>query len=241
VFTVRVDGQQIMDGDEPLTVDASNPVPRFGEDVTVEVDGVGSHTLTIAPTGEVGDEGGGAAVTVTALEVLEPRRVSSLPTILGLLLALQLVLGLVAFVVGPLFEGPAAGLDTKQSIVLALVAYTIVAGWGFALDTVVEFWTLAWLVSVVQGGSQALSRSLYATLVPDVRSGEFFGLFSILSKFASFVSPLLFVISVQLWDSSRPAVLALAAIFLTGMLLLRRVDVAAGRAAAEAEDARARA
>lgn len=121
---------------------------------------------------------------------------------------------------------------------LALVAYSVIAIWGFFLNSVIEFWFLAWMVAVVQGGSQALSRSLYAALTPQSRSGEFFGFFSIMSKFASFLSPLVFVASVALFDSSRPGVLTLIVFFLFGMFMLNRVDVPRGTALAKKLDAR---
>ncbi len=240
VFGVEVDGRVVMDGDEPLRVDASRDTDRYGEHVDIEVEEAGRHTLRVFPVGDPGEAGGGEALGVMSVEVLPPARAASLPTILGLILALQVVIALLAFLLGPtVFLRWADALDTKRSIQLSLTAYAVIGVWGFLLDTVIEFWTLAWLVSVVQGGSQALSRSLYATLVPDSRSGEFFGLFSILSKAASFISPLLFVVAVAIWDSSRPAVLALSMVFFIGIGLLRRVDVAAGRATAEAADAAA--
>src|SRR5690606_12639787 len=106
---------------------------------------------------------------------------SNLPLVLGLLVGLQLVGLALAYVLGPALAGGfAASLDTKRSIFLALVAYGIIALWGYFLAAVIEFWFLAWMVAVVQGGSQALSRSLYASLSPASKSGEFFGLFSIM-------------------------------------------------------------
>lgn len=120
---------------------------------------------------------------------------------------------------------------------VTLSAYSVVAVWGFLLSSVVEFWFLAWMIAMVQGGSPALSRSLYATLSPATRSGEFFGLFSIGERFAAFLSPLVFAASIALFASSRPAVLSLVLFFGVGMLLLARVDVAAGAARAAEVDA----
>ena len=80
----------------------------------------------------------------------------------------------------------------------------IVAIWGYFLDSVVEFWFLAWMVAIVQGGSQALSRSLYAALSPAAKSGEFFGLFGIMEKFSAIIGPLLFAAAGIIFGSSRP-------------------------------------
>jgi UMF1 family MFS transporter len=101
--------------------------------------------------------------------------------------------------------------------------------WGFFLNSVIEFWFLAWMVAIVQGGSQALSRSLYASMSPPSMSGEFFGLFSIMSKFAGLFGPLFFIIAIQLFDSSRPGILSIIAFFIVGGFILTRVNVSEGR------------
>jgi UMF1 family MFS transporter len=93
------------------------------------------------------------------------------------------------------------------------------------------------MVAVVQGGSQALSRSLYSVMSPASKSGEFFGLFGVMEKFASFIGPLLFALAVVLFGSSRPAILVLIAFFIVGGYLLTRVNVEEGRRVAQAEDA----
>jgi UMF1 family MFS transporter len=96
------------------------------------------------------------------------------------------------------------------------------------------------MVAVVQGGSQALSRSLYASMAPKALSGEFFGFFSVMSKFSAILGPLLFVGAVTLFGSSRPAVLGLIVFFVVGIYLLNRVDETEGRRVArEADDAAA--
>jgi UMF1 family MFS transporter len=95
------------------------------------------------------------------------------------------------------------------------------------------------MVAIVQGGSQALSRSLYAAMSPASKSGEFFGLFGVMEKFASLIGPLLFAAAGLLFGSSRPAILSLIALFLTGILLLNRVNVEEGRRVAQEEDAAA--
>jgi UMF1 family MFS transporter len=151
--------------------------------------------------------------------------------------ATEVVGVLLAASLGPaLFTGLATSLDTKRSIMLALVAYSVIAVWGFFLNSVIEFWFLAWLVAVVQGGSQALSRSLYAALSPSTMSGEFFGLFSIMSKFASFLSPLVFALAVALFGSSRPGILSIIIFFFVGIYLLQQVDVAEGKRVAQEKD-----
>jgi UMF1 family MFS transporter len=135
-----------------------------------------------------------------------------------------------------LFDRLADRMDTKRSLLLALLVYSVIAVWGFFLDSVIEFWCLAWLVACVQGGSQALTRSLFSTLVPAPKSGEFFGLFGIMEKAATFIGPLLFAAAGTIFGSSRPAVLSLIVFFIVGMILLLRVDVETGRQIARAEE-----
>jgi UMF1 family MFS transporter len=93
------------------------------------------------------------------------------------------------------------------------------------------------MVAMVQGGSQALSRSLYASMSPASKSGEFFGLFGIMEKFSAIIGPLIFAAAVSAFGSSRPAVLSIIAFFIVGGWLLSRVNVEEGRQVAQAEDA----
>jgi UMF1 family MFS transporter len=177
-------------------------------------------------------------MTIARIDVLPGLRQSNLGFILGMILAVE-ALGLVfSFIFGPiLFTGLANKLNTKRSILLALVIYTVVAIWGYVLNSVVEFWFLAWMVAVVQGGSQALSRSLYASMSPASKSGEFFGLFGIMEKFSAIIGPIFFVAAGVLFGSSRPAVLSLIAFFFLGGLLLTFVNVDEGKRVANTEDA----
>ncbi|MDH5506546.1 MAG: MFS transporter, partial [Anaerolineae bacterium] len=85
----------------------------------------------------------------------------------------------------------------------------------------------------VQGGTQAMTRSLGARMIPKSKSGEFFGFVSVLIKFAGMVGPLLFALVAQAVGSSRPAFLSLVVFFLGGMFVLSRVDEEAGVQAAQ--------
>jgi UMF1 family MFS transporter len=158
--------------------------------------------------------------------------------ILAFVVAVELIGLALAFVLGPvLFSGLAESIDTKRGILLALSIYAVIAVWGFFLDSVVEFWFLAWMVAVVQGGSQALSRSLFSVMSPAAKSGEFFGLFGVMEKFSAIVGPLIFAWAATTFGSSRPAVLSIIAFFVIGGYLLTRVNVEEGKRVAKAEDA----
>jgi UMF1 family MFS transporter len=96
---------------------------------------------------------------------------------------------------------------------------------------------LAAMVATVQGGTQALSRSLFASLVPTHKSGEFFGFYSVFEKFASIFGPLLFWVTIAMTGSSRNAILSVILFFAIGALVLSRVRVNEGQEAARAADA----
>ena len=198
----------------------------------------GVHTLVMSRATTPSDVGAGTLLSMAQIEVLAPVSESSLPTILGLIIAVQVVAAVFAWLIGQRFVGHLASmLDTRRSILLALWFYSVIAVWGYILRSTIEFWFLAWMVAMVQGGSQALSRSLYAALSPASKSGEFFGLFGVMEKFSAFIGPLIFALAAVTFGSSRPAVLALIAFFILGGYLLTRVNVDAGRQVAQADDA----
>ena len=103
---------------------------------------------------------------------------------------------------------------------------------GYFMTTTWQFFALAFLVGTVQGGSQALSRSLFARMIPKHKSSEYFGFFSVFEKFAGIAGPALFAASVTLFGSSRAAVLSVILFFVVGAVVLTRVDVAEGEAQA---------
>ena len=99
-----------------------------------------------------------------------------------------------------------------------------------------DFILLAVLVGMVQGGVQALSRSLFASMVPRHLSGEFFGFFAVFEKFAGILGPAMFSVAILLTGSSRAALLSVVGFFLVGGALLARVDVAEGQRLARDEE-----
>jgi len=135
-----------------------------------------------------------------------------------------------------LFGGLAGRIGTKPALYLALAAYVGIALLATFMRTSAHFYVLALAVGIVQGGAQALSRSLFASLVPRSRSSEFFGFFAVLEKFAGVFGPALFAVAIQLTGSSRSAVASVVVFFAIGALLLRTVDVEAGRDAARTAD-----
>ena len=221
----------------PVTVDTANDTLRYGETFTLELDEPGLHSLTIVNVTEQSEGGAAKTIALGQVEVLPAARVSSLPTIIGIIVAFEVIALLVAWLIRSRFLTLSNWLDTRRSILLSLLVYSIIACWGFFLDATLEFWMLALMVAMVQGGSQALSRSLYASLCPAAKSGEFFGFYSIMEKFASIIGPLIFAFAAIVLGSSRPAILSLVLLFILGGYLLSRVDVEAGQRVAREEDA----
>jgi len=127
---------------------------------------------------------------------------------------------------------------TKRSILLGLGVYTLISIAGFFMRTATHFYILAFTVGMVQGGTQALSRSLYGAMVPKSQSAEFFGFFSTSSKFAGIFGPLLFGVVSQIAGGSRLSIISLIVFFIVGGVLLTRLDEQEGIRVAREEDAR---
>ncbi|HUS65979.1 MAG TPA: MFS transporter, partial [Kofleriaceae bacterium] len=131
--------------------------------------------------------------------------------------------------------GQVAGrIGTKPAIFAALAVYCVVSVLGYFMTTATHFYLLAGLVGLVQGGAQALSRSLFSSMIPKERSSEMFALFGVFEKFAGIAGPGLFALILWLTGSSRDAILSVIVFFVVGGFVLSRVDVDAGRRAVRA-------
>lgn len=120
----------------------------------------------------------------------------------------------------------------KPSILLAIGVYVLVIGAASQMSRVEHFYGLAVAIGLVQGGIQALSRALFASMVPAGQSAELFGFYNMIGKFSAVLGPFLVGTTAALTGEPRYALLPILLLFLIGALLLWRVDVAAGRAAA---------
>ena len=139
-----------------------------------------------------------------------------------------------------LFGLLAGRIGAKRAIFLGLLAYTAISILGYFMKTAAHFYALAALVGMVQGGTQALSRSLFASMIPQHKSGEFFGFFSVFEKFAGIFGPLIFAGTIAISGSSRNAILSVILFFAVGALLLVRVNVSEGQRVARAAEQTAR-
>jgi UMF1 family MFS transporter len=145
--------------------------------------------------------------------------------LIGSILAVQVV-GVPCSI---LFGRIAGKIGAKNAIFAGLIIYTGISIGGYFLQTALHFWILAIFVGFVQGGTQALSRSLFGTLIPKSRSAEFYSFYDVSSKFAGIIGPAVFGIVGQLTGSSRLSILSLVVFFVVGGLLLITVDVKKGR------------
>jgi MFS transporter, UMF1 family len=133
-----------------------------------------------------------------------------------------------------LFGMLAGRIGAKPAVFLSVIVYTIISIVGYFLATVWQFFLLAFLVGMVQGGSQALSRSLFARMIPRHKSSEYFGFFSVFEKFSGIAGPAVFAASVTLFGNSRAAVLSIIVFFILGAIVLTRVNVREGEEQAAA-------
>lgn len=128
-------------------------------------------------------------------------------------------------------------IGTKNSIFISLGIYSLISIGGYFMSNALHFWLLGFSVALVQGGSQALSRSLYGRMVPKAQSAEFFSFFSVSGKFAGMFGPLVFGLVSQLFNNSRLGIVSLIVFFISGALLLTRVDEDKGIQVAREADA----
>ncbi|MDD4890128.1 MAG: MFS transporter, partial [Phycisphaerae bacterium] len=145
-------------------------------------------------------------------------------TILGCLLMIQFV-GVPA-AMG--FIWIARKLGSRNAIALGIAVYMGVVVYAMQIHTPTEFWILGLLVALVQGGTQAISRSVFGSMIPEGLSAEFYGFFSVYDKVGAFAGPMLFGLFRDLTGSSRSAILFLIAFFGLGLAMLLTVRVAKG-------------
>lgn len=139
----------------------------------------------------------------------------------GLLLAL-LVTQIVAFPFALLFGQFSKKYETTLLIKVCIIAYTGIALFAIQLDRQWEFWLLAVLVGMFQGAVQALSRSYFAKIIPSEKSGEYFGIYDICGKGASFLGTALVGLVAQITGAANAGVAILSVMFVIGFVLFSK-------------------
>lgn len=139
----------------------------------------------------------------------------------ALLLAL-LVTQLVAFPFAIITAKMASKIGTSKVITLCIVGYVAIAFFAMGLDSEWEFWVLAFAVGIFQGGIQALSRSYYAKIIPDEKSGEYFGIYDICGKGASLLGTFMVGFITQLTGKQPLGISFLVVMFIIGFIFFRK-------------------
>ncbi|HET6491072.1 MAG TPA: MFS transporter [Syntrophales bacterium] len=130
-----------------------------------------------------------------------------------------------------------ARIGAKQAILMGLGVYLFISIYGAFIDDKREFYVLACIIGLVQGGVQALSRSLYSRIIPIDKSAQYFGFYNMLSRFATVAGPILIgstalaarAMGYQGSSASRISIVSVSILFLAGGFILRRVDESRGK------------
>jgi UMF1 family MFS transporter len=141
-------------------------------------------------------------------------------TLIGAIVLVQFVGVPFSFLFGSL----AGKLTPKVALNIALGIYCVITTLAYFMTTELHFWALAFMVGLVQGGAQAISRSMFADLIPKGKESEFFGFYSLSDKFAGIFGPLIFGIIASIVGESRYSILFLVVFFIVGMVFVEISD-----------------
>jgi UMF1 family MFS transporter len=141
------------------------------------------------------------------------------------LLTALLVTQFVGFPAALFFGWLGDRIGPKRGILIGLAVYAGITVYAYFLNSEKEFYALAIVVGLVQGGVQSLSRSLFGRLVPEGKNAEFFGFFNMMGKFATVLGPLLIAVVAGVTHNERASIISLVLLFVIGGGLLLRVRV----------------
>lgn len=144
----------------------------------------------------------------------------SATSLLVTLLIIQLVAAIGAFIFGSV----AALVGTKRAVMMTLALWSLIVVYGYFITTTLQFFATGVMVGVVMGGSQALSRSFYGSMIPKEASAEFYGFYTVFSKFSAIWGPFVFAFIRHTTGSARNSILSLVVFFIIGLVLLYFVD-----------------
>ena len=140
------------------------------------------------------------------------------------MLSVLIMVQLIGFPAGLLFNWFSSIITPKKAVLVAIFFYTIATSSAYFMNSKLHFYILAGIIGLFQGGIQAISRSLFARLVPKGKEGEFFGFYNMLGKFSAVVGPVLLGTVTLVTGNARMGLFALVILFIGGGLLLIRVD-----------------
>ena len=163
-------------------------------------------------------------ISVSAIYAREELQLSQ-----GAIIGCFLMIQFMAMPGSLMFARLSGKIGVRNAILFSLVMFFLVCIFAYRMTSALEFWILGGVIAIILGGSQALSRSLYASMVPKQQAAEFFGFFTISSRFSAIFGPLLFALVADISGSSRNSILALGIFFIIGGGLLLLVNVQRGR------------
>lgn len=140
------------------------------------------------------------------------------------LLVTILIIQAVAAVGAVAFSRFAGIVGTKKAVMTTLVLWSGVVVYAYFITTELQFFISGIFVGLVMGGSQALSRSFYGSMIPEEASAEFYGFYTVFSKFSAIWGPFVFAVIRQMTGSARDSILSIIVFFLLGLALLYFVD-----------------
>jgi UMF1 family MFS transporter len=115
-------------------------------------------------------------------------------------------------------------IGSKRGIMLGIIVYIAVTVLASRIQSTSEFYVLAIIIGLVQGGVQALSRSFYARIIPQHQTAEFFGFYNMLGKFAAVIGPIMVGVVSVMTQSPRISIISISVLFIAGGILLYFVD-----------------
>jgi len=135
-----------------------------------------------------------------------------------------LVIQVIAIFGALIFSRLAGFIGSKRAVMVTLVLWSGIVVYAYFITSATEYFILGVAVGIVLGGSQALSRSFYGSMIPEEASAEFYGFYSVFSKFSAIWGPLVFAVIRHLAGSSRLSIVTLVVFFIAGLVLLFFVD-----------------
>ena len=147
----------------------------------------------------------------------------------GMLTQVILMIQFVAFGGALLFGRIAIRIGAKRALIIGLIVWTVVVIYAYlglrGESRFLQFWILGGFIALVMGGTQAVSRSLFANMIPPGKEAEFFSIYEVSERGTSWLGPLAFGLVNQIFGSLRPAIASIILFFVVGLFLLLRVDV----------------
>ena len=146
----------------------------------------------------------------------------------GDLITALLMVQFIAFPAALGYNWFASKIGTKKAVLIAIGGYSVVTLLAYFMTVKLHFYILAALIGLFQGGVQALSRSLFTRLVPRGKEAEFFGFYNMLGKFAAVIGPIMMGWVTLVTGNVRLGILSILILFISGALLLQKVDFEEG-------------